>query len=113
MGSSNGTIDGGRKKRGWKWWLGALLLLGICSGGDSDRRCSVGDKAFLHAINRAAGQWAVGEERIFLTSVDSVGDEQAGVVQFSVSVAAANGWNGDALGSVRLRKCRASVVQVQ
>ncbi len=111
---SDGTVEGMRKKRGWLWWLGVLVVLGILSDDDDDnRRCSVGDEAFLRAIGQAVGEWKIEDFALYPTDFTSSPIDQAGTVKFSASVAADNGWNGTALGSVRLRGCKANVEKVQ
>jgi hypothetical protein len=110
---SDGNADGKRKKRGWLWWIGVLFVLGILFDGDNGRRCAVGDEAFLKAIGRAVGQWKVADKAIYLTSLTRMGTGQNGRVSFSAAVAAENGWRGNAMGSVLLRKCRANVDEVQ
>jgi hypothetical protein len=111
---SDESVEGMRKKRGCLWWFGAFALFAIIFGdSDNDQQCVVGDKAFERAIQRAVGQWKVGDFALFATNYTSTTTNQTGVVQFSASVAAENGWQGNALGSVRLRKCRATVDQVE
>jgi hypothetical protein len=95
------------------WWLGVLVVLGILSDDDDDRKCSVGDEAFSRAISQAVGEWKIEDFTLYPTNFTSSPTDQAGIVQFSASVAADNGWRGNALGSVRLRGCKASVDQVQ
>lgn len=112
--SSNEPTNSNRKRRGWKWWLGLLLLLGICSSdNDARKRCEVGDEAFIRAISNAVGQWTVGDQKLFPTSLDKLETTEPNAVQFTASVAADSGWKGTAFGSVQLRKCRALVDQVQ
>jgi hypothetical protein len=111
---SDGTVDHKRKKRGWKWWLGVLVVLGILSSNDNDgSRCSVGDDAFILAIGRAVGQWKIEDFALYLINVTSTRTDPEGTVQFLASVGGENGWTGTAQGSVRLRKCKASVDKVQ
>jgi len=110
---SDGTAEGKRKKRGWLWWIGVLFVLGILFGGDNGQRCAVGDEAFLRAIGRAVGQWQVADKTIYLTSLTRMDTEQSGRVPFTAAVAAENGWRGNAMGSVLLRKCRAKVDEVK
>ena len=111
---SDGTVEGKHKKRIWLWWLGVLLVLGILSDNDNDgARCSVGDEAFILAIGQAVGRWKIEDFALYPTNLTNVRTDQEGTVQFSASVAAKNGWTGTALGSVRLRRCKASVDQVQ
>ena len=111
---SDGTVDDKRKKRGWLWWLGVLVVLGILFDNDSDgSRCSVGDEAFILAIGQAVGQWKIEDFALYPTNITNIRTDQEGTVQFSASVAAENGWTGTALGSVKLRRCKASVDQVQ
>jgi hypothetical protein len=111
---SDESDDGKHKKRGWLWWLGVLAVLAIVfDGDDNDRQCTVGDDAFVRAIQRAVAQWKVGDFTLFATDFTTTATNQTGVVQFSASVTADNGWQGNALGSVRLRKCRATVDSVQ
>lgn len=110
---SDATTGDKPKKRGWLWWLGVLAVLGILSDDNDRPKCSIGDEAFLRAIAQAVGEWKVGDYTLYPTSLTDVGTDQAGVVQFSAAVAADNGWKGNALGSVRLRRCRATVDQVQ
>jgi hypothetical protein len=111
---SDGTTDGKSKKRGWRWWLGFLLVLGILADDDNDPpNCSVGDEGFRRAIAQAVGQWTVGDAPLYATRLSSTQTDELGVVLFSVSVAADNGWKGTAQGSVRLRRCRATVDRVE
>lgn len=107
-------VGGKKKKRGWLWWLCVVVVLGIISDSDDDGPlCSVNDEAFNRSIQKAIGQWKIEDVSLFATHLTNIQTDEAGKVHFLASVAHDSGWKGTAVGSVKLRGCKASLDQVQ